>query len=87
MKQTYGSRNIFNVVQAAEAMKCSVEKVEDLLAKGLMGFTPGLNGPVITATDMNSFYLGRKPISEPDYKPEKPKRKLPKYYVKAKTRR
>ncbi len=52
-----------------------------------MGFTPGLNRPVITATDMNSFYLGRPPIAEPDYKPETPKRKMPKYYVKAKTRR
>ncbi len=87
MKKTYGSRNIFNVAQAAHTMHLSVDEVERLLANGLMDFTPGINGPVITATDMNSFYLGRRPTSEPDYKPEKPKRKLPKYYVKAKTRR
>lgn len=87
MKQTYGSRDSFNIVQAAEAMECSVEKVEMLIAKGLMGFTPGLKGPVISATDMNSYYLGRKPTSAPEYKKEKPKRKTPKYYVKAKTRR
>jgi hypothetical protein len=87
MKHTYGSRDSFNVAQAAEAMRCSVERVETLISKGLLGFTPGLKGPVISAYDMNSFYLGRKPVSVPEYKKEKPKRKRPKYYVKAKTKR
>ena len=87
MKQKIGARESFTVAQAAHEMKMSVEEVEDLICRGLLGFKAGINGPVISATDMNSYYLGWKPMSEPEYKPEKLQRKMPKYYVKAKTRR
>lgn len=87
MKQKIGAKESFTVAEAAYKMGMSVKRVENLIRKGLLGFKAGINGPVISATDMNNYYLGWKPKSEPEYKPEKRKRKMPKYYVKAKTRR
>ena len=87
MKQKIGAQESFTVAQAAHKMEMSVKRVENLISKGLLGFKAGINGPVISATDMNNYYLGCKPRSEPEYKPEKPKRKMPNYYVKAKTKR
>ena len=87
MKQTYGSKDSYTVIEAAKEMKMTVEKVQGLISGGFLGFKAGINGPVISASAMNSYYLGHKPRSEPEYKPQKPRRKPRKIYPKARSRR
>jgi len=81
------SERTYTVEETAQVLGRSVNSVESLIRNQVLGFTMGQYGPVITNDHIADFYLGRNPIQEPDYKPEKLKRKMPKYYVKAKTRR
>jgi hypothetical protein len=81
------SERTYTVEEAAQVLGRSENSVESLILNRVLGFTMGQFGPVITNDHIANFYLGHKPVQEPDYKPEKPKRKVPKYYVKAKTKR
>jgi hypothetical protein len=81
------SERTYTLEEAAQLLGRTRETVESLIRNEVLGFEVGQYGPVITNDNLANFYLGRKPMKKPDYKPEKPKRKMPKYYVKAKTRR
>lgn len=81
------AKSTFTVEEAARVMGRGVNEIESLIRNKKLGFEIGQYGPVISAADMNTYYLGGKPKQEPSYKPEKLKRKKPKFYVKAKTRR
>jgi hypothetical protein len=81
------SERTYTLDEAAQLLCRSRETIESLIRNEILGFEVGLYGPVITNDNLANFYLGRKPMKKPDYKPEKPKRKMHKYHVKAKTRR
>lgn len=81
------SERTYTVEEAAQVLGRSVHSVENLIRNEVLGFEVGQYGPVITNSHLTNFYLGNKPRREPEYKPEKSKRKMPKYYVKAKTKR
>jgi len=81
------SERTYTLDEAAQLLGRSRETIESLIRNEVLGFEVGQFGPVITNHNLADFYLGRKPMKKPDYKPEKPKRKKPKYLVKAKTKR
>lgn len=81
------SERTYTVEEAAQLLGRSIHSVENLIRNEVLGFEVGQYGPVITNSHLTNFYLGNKPRREPEYKSEKPKRKMPKYYVKAKTKR
>jgi len=81
------SERTYTLDEAAQLLGRTRETVESLIRNELLGFEVGQYAPVITNNNLANFYIGRKPIRKPDYKPEKLKRKTPKYYVRAKTRR
>ena len=81
------SERTYTVEEAAQVLGRSVHSVENLIRNEVLGFEVGQYGPVITNSHLTNFYLGNKPRREPEFKPERPKRKMPKYYVKAKTKR
>jgi len=81
------SERTYTLDEAAQLLGRSRETIESLIRNEVLGFEVGLYGPVITNNNLADFYLGRKPVKKPEYKPEKLKRKRSKYLVKAKTRR
>lgn len=81
------SERTYTVEETARLLNVSTLTIESLIRNEILGFEVGQYGPVITNSHLTNYYLGNKPKREPDYKPEKPKRKMPKYYVKAKTKR
>lgn len=81
------SERTYTLEEAAQLLGRTRETIESLIRNELLGFEVGQYGPVITNDNLANFYLGRKPMKKPEYKPEKLNRKMPKYYVKAKTRR
>jgi hypothetical protein len=81
------SERTYTLDEAAQLLGRSRETIESLIRNELLGFEIGQFGPVITNDNLANFYLGRRPIKKPDYKPEKRKRKMHRYYVKAKSRR
>jgi hypothetical protein len=81
------SERTYTLDETAQLLGRSRETIESLIRNEILGFEIGQFGLVITNDHIANFYLGRKPIKKPDYIVEKPRRKMPKYYVKAKTRR
>jgi hypothetical protein len=86
-KNPTSSERTYTLEEAAHVLGRSINSVESLIRNQVLGFEVGQFGPVITKENLANFYLGRKPIREPQYKPEKLKPKKSKYFVKAKTRR
>jgi hypothetical protein len=81
------SERTYTLDEAAQLLGRSRETIESLIRNELLGFEVGQYGPVITNENIANFYLGRKPLKKPDYKSQKPKPKMRKYYVKAKSKR
>lgn len=81
------SERTYTVEETAQLLGRSRETIESLIRNEILGFEVGQFGLVITNDHIANFYLGRKPMKKPEYKAEKPRRKIPKYYVKAKIRR
>ena len=81
------SERVYTVEEAAPILGRTVNSVEQLIRQGLLGFEVSQFGVVITSAQIANFYLGVKPLRKPEYKPEKPRRKMPKRYVKARTKR
>jgi len=86
-KNPTSSERTYTIEEAAQALGKPLGTIESLIRNEMLGFSMGMYGPVISSDDIANYYLGRKPLKAPEYKPEKPKRKAPKFYVKAKTQR
>ena len=78
----------YTVDEAAQVLGRSVNSIENLIRNEILGFEIGQFGLLITSDHIANFYLGRKPIREPEFdEKEKCRPKIRKRYVKAKTRR
>ena len=81
------SERTYTLEEASQILGRSLNSIESLIRNELLGFEIGQFGLVITNNHIADFYLGKKPTRKPEYRPSKPQRRKPKYYVKAKTRR
>ena len=86
-KNSYTSEQTYTLDEAAHILAKSRADIEGLIRQQRLGFEMSEYGPVITNSHISRYYLGQKPISMPEYKPEGIKRKPRKQYPKARSRR
>ena len=86
-KNPYTSEQTYSLDEVAHILAKSRTDIEGLIRQKRLGFEMSDYGPVLTNTHLISFYLGQKPSSLPEFKPEGVRRKPRKYYPKARTRR
>jgi hypothetical protein len=80
-------KSSYSLDETAEILSRSREDIESLIRQRRIGFEMREHSLVITERQIADFYLGNKPRSLPEYKPEGCRKKSRKRYVKSRTRR
>jgi len=86
-KNQHSAAITYTLDEAANIMGKNRTDLESLIRQKRLGFEMTDYGPVVTNSQIATYYLGGKPHSIPDYVPSGPSRKPRKHYPKARSRR
>jgi hypothetical protein len=86
-KNPYNNEMTYSIKETAIVLGKSYEEVELLIKGKKLGFEMTDHGPAISNRHIVGYFLGEKPYFEPDYLPEKLRKKSRKIYPRARNRR